>query len=149
MNAAFSASTSPANEAGELRLVEKKIAVFRWQDWRHGCVRRGIFDEGVHRLAFVWSEGSNVNKADNLWIGTSLGNYRATVGVAHQDDRAILFVDNEPRETTLNAQPSKACLNGVANSQTAAQVNGCKLLILNGSGGRDRTADLGVMNPTL
>src|SRR5689334_23954726 len=97
MNAAFSASTSPANEAGELRLVEKKIAVFRRQDWRHGCVRRGIFDEGVHRLAFVWSEGSNVNKADNLWIGTSLGNYRATVGVAHQDDRAILFVDNELR----------------------------------------------------
>src|SRR6202011_1591108 len=90
--------------SAELRLVEKKIAVPRWQDWRHGCIRRRIFDERVHRLACVWSKGSDVDKPDNLWIGTGFGDHRATVGVAHQNHRAILFVNNELRRRYIASQ---------------------------------------------
>src|SRR6185295_19260320 len=95
----------------KLRLIEKKIAVLRWQDWRHGCLRRRIFDERVHRLALVWSKGSDVDKPDNLWIGTGFGDDRATIGVAHQNHRAILFVNNELSRRYIASQRHGWVLN--------------------------------------
>src|SRR5215472_9579379 len=79
----------------ELRLVEKQITTTGREDWWHGRIGWRVCNQGIHRLAFVRSEGSDVNEPDNLWIITRLSDHRSAIRVAHENYWAILGIDNE------------------------------------------------------
>ena len=56
--------------------------------------RAGIGDERVHRLALVRREGRDVDERRHVGIGASLGDHRPAVGVADENDRLALRVDD-------------------------------------------------------
>ena len=94
MNAALSASTSAANEAAKLRLVEEQIAVLRGQDRRNGRAGRRILDERRHGLALVRSKGGDIHKPRNLRIVAGFGDHRSAIRVANENRRPVLRSKN-------------------------------------------------------
>src|ERR1700730_18160185 len=60
INAAFSASTSAAKEAGDFAHSRNQKAVLEGQYRRYGRAGRWVFNERSHRLALVRSEGGDV-----------------------------------------------------------------------------------------
>jgi hypothetical protein len=71
-------------------------AVLGRQDRRLRPVGREPGDERVDRLALVRRECADVYQGRDLLVQAGLGDHRAAVGVAGQDDRAVLVVDDPP-----------------------------------------------------
>ena len=86
-------STSAANEAANLALSRNRKPSCGRQDRRHGRARRRIGDQRVHRLALVRREGRDVDERRDLRIVPASVIDDAAIGMADQDDRAVLRGD--------------------------------------------------------
>src|SRR6202011_5029001 len=80
--------------SGKLRLVEEQKAVLRRQYRRHGRVGRRVLNKRSHRLALVWSEGSDVYEGGNLWMVSCFSDYHSPVGMANENCRSVLRCKN-------------------------------------------------------
>jgi hypothetical protein len=78
----------------ELLPVEEQETVLRRQNWRHRCVGRRIGNERVHRLALVRHEGRDVDECRHVGIVSNPGDHRSAVGMADEDHRLVLGVDD-------------------------------------------------------
>src|SRR5713226_3745005 len=78
----------------ELGLVEKQIALLGRQYRRHGRPRRWILDKRGHGLALVGGKGCNIHQPHDLWIVAGFGDHRSSVGVADENHRAVLLMNN-------------------------------------------------------
>src|SRR6266849_1297947 len=78
----------------KLRLVEEQKAVLRGQYRRCGRAGRRIFNKRPHRLALVWSKGSDVYEGGNLWMVPGFRDYRSPVGMANENCRSVLRCKN-------------------------------------------------------
>jgi hypothetical protein len=61
-------------------------------------------DQRVHRLALVRHERRDVDQRCHVGVGAGLGDDGAAVGVANQDDRAALRVDDQTRRGGVTGQ---------------------------------------------
>ncbi len=75
---------------GELGAIEEKETVLRRQDRRHGSAGRRIGDQRRHRLTLIGGKGRDVDEALDLGVVAGIGDDDTAVGVADQDDRAVL-----------------------------------------------------------
>src|SRR6266446_5367476 len=78
----------------ELGLVEEQIALLGRQYRGHGCARRWILDKCGHRLALVGGKGCDIHKPCDLWIVAGFGDHRSSIGVAYENHRAVLRMNN-------------------------------------------------------
>src|SRR6202008_4542690 len=76
--------------SGKLRPVEEQKSVLREQYRRYRRAGRRVLNKRSHRLAFVWSEGSDVYEGGNLWMVSGFSDYRSPVRMANENCRSIL-----------------------------------------------------------
>src|SRR4029077_6652469 len=76
--------------SGKLCPVEEQKAVLRGQYRRYRRAGRRGLNKRSHRLAFGWSEGSDVYEGGNLWMVSGFSDYRSPVGMANENCRSIL-----------------------------------------------------------
>src|SRR5215210_225083 len=76
--------------------VEEQEAVLRGQNRRHRRAGRRIGDERFHRLTSVRHEGRDINERRHFGIVARLGDHRPAVGMAYEDYRFALRVDDHP-----------------------------------------------------
>ena len=96
MNAAFSASTSAANDVVELRTVQEQVSVLRRQDRRDRRVGWRIFDQRRNGLTLVRSKRRDIDELRDLRVIAGFGDDCSAVGVADQDDWPVLRVNDAP-----------------------------------------------------
>src|SRR6266576_5403064 len=94
MKAAFSASTSAANEAGNFALSRNRKPSCGGSIGGTGAPGGGILDERRHRLAVVQSKGRDINKPSDLWIVAGFCDDRSAVGVANENHGTAMCRQN-------------------------------------------------------
>ena len=75
---------------GKLLSVQEQEAVLRRQGRSHRRAGRRVSDERIHRLARVRRECCDVHQCRHVRVRARLGDDRSAVGVADENDRAVL-----------------------------------------------------------
>ena len=111
MKAAKAGSTSPANEAANFALSSARKPSRGGKIGGTGAPGGRILDQRSHRLALVRREGSDVDEPGDLRIVARFGDHCAAIGVADENDGAILGIEAQPRRSDVVLERCRWILN--------------------------------------